>query len=360
MKGKILSSMIVFLGLTLYFLSISSLQAMETNPSQEEKTVYIPKEVKKVIEKGMESRQARQDIPFEVFRHLYLPASENVHSIFFFKIKNSDLGYVPMAAAGTQEKKEEQPERAKEASTSQGMLQTKTHAFLQFNRLDVDFEREVYVPVNFQIEEAAFAPEKEVICTIGYPLPPGNYLLSLAIASQDLKKIGTQYFEFTLPDTAEFTDTLDTTPIFFIDELKRMPSPEMKVEIHKEYFTYSVLKIKPNLEKTFSSGKNLDIFLFVYGAKPNPDGTYAIDATYQVLQDDKPIIKFAGTKYDTPIISQPLPLKKTVIVQTTKGEEKTEKKETKELEPGVYTLKMGLKCSVTGFSVTKITEFTIE
>lgn len=333
---------------------------MQKKNDQDNQTVYIPKEVKQVFKDGIKTRQARLDIPFEMIKHLYLPARENVHSVFFFKIKNSDLGFVPMAPAAEQDKKDKNQEPEQEASETQGMLQTKSHAFLQFDRLDGDFTREVYVPIDFQVEEATFNPEEDAICSTGYPLPPGNYLLSFAIASSDLKKIGTQYFEFSLPNAAEFTDTLDTTPIFFVKKLTQMASPEMKVVIHRDYFTYSVLQITPNMESKFAPGENLDIFFFLFGAQPNAQDVFDIDAAYQVVQDDKPIIKFAGTKYTTPIISQPLPLKKTVIVQTQEGDQKTEKKETKDLDPGSYTLIIELKCNNTGLSVTKNIDFTLE
>ena len=119
--------------------------------------------------------------------------------------------------------------------------------------------------------------------------------------------------EFSLPNPADFNDTMDTTPIFFVKDLQRMAQPEMKVEIHRDYFTYSVLQITPSLDNLFKVGQNLDIFFFIYGAQPKADGNYDIEASYQVIQEDNPVSKFSGTKYNNPIISQPLPLKKTVV-----------------------------------------------
>ncbi len=328
---------------------------------EEDKTVYIPKQVKKILEEGMESKQPRMDIPFNLFKHIYLPARDSVHNIFFFKIKNSDLAFAPIAPAGEEPKKEEKAEsEAQLAQADQGQLQSKTHLFLWFKQLDGDTEREVYVPVQLQMDGASYNPEEEAVCTTGYPLLPGNYMLGMAIASWDLKTVGTQYLEFSLPNPADFKDKMDTTPIFFVKDLQRISQPEMKVEIHRDYFTYSVLQIIPSLDNLFKVGQNLDIFFFIYGAQPKADGSYDIEASYEVIHEDKPVIKFAGTKYNNPIISQPLPLKKTVIIQTQEEDQKKETKEVKDLEPGQYTLNIELKCAVTGKSAKKTIDFTIE
>jgi len=328
---------------------------------EEEKTIYIPKEVKKILEEGMESKQPRLDIPFNLIKHIYLPARDSVHSVFIFTIKNSDLGYAPIAPAGEEAKKDEKAEAEEQSpQAEQGKLQSKKHLFLLFKKLDGDLEREVYVPVELMMDEAAYNPEEEAVCTTGYPLLPGTYVLGMAIASWDLKSIGTQYIEFTLPNSADFQDEMETTPIFFVKDLQRMAQPEMKVEIHRDYFTYSVLQITPSLDNIFKVGTNLDIFFFIFGSQPNAEGSYDIEATYQVMKDDEAVIKFAGTKYNNPIISQPLPLKKTVIVQTQEGDKKTESKEVKDLDPGQYTLSIELKCNVTGNTTTKTIDFTIE
>jgi len=327
----------------------------------EDKVVYIPKEVKKILTEGMKSKQARLDIPFALIKHIYLPARDSVHSVFVFKIKNSDLGYAPVAPEGeTSDKDKKSESEEQSAQAEQGKLKSKTHLFLLFRHLDSDMEREVYVPVELEMDGASYNPEEESVCTTGYPLLPGNYILGMAIASWDLKLIGTQYMEFSLPNPADFKDKMETTPIFFVKDLQRMSQPEMKVEIHRDYFTYSVLQITPSLDNLFKVGQNLDIFFYIYGTEPKADGSYDIEATYQVMKEDEAVIKFAGTKYNNPIISQPLPLKKTVIVQTQEGEQKTEAKEVKNLDPGQYTLSIELKCAVTGNTAKKTIDFTIE
>jgi hypothetical protein len=360
MKNKTFTCTILFVGLILSFVLAPCLIAQEEQEKKQSEAVYIPKEVKEVFKAGMGNREARLDIPFTLFKHLYLPARENMHVVFFFKVKNVDLGFTPLTpAGGTPEKKEAEAQESAE-ETASPQLQSKAHCFLQFNQLDGNFVKEIYIPIQFQAEGSSYNPEEEGIYTTGYPLPPGKYLLSMAITSFELEKIGTQYFEFTIPNPASFTDALGTTPIFFAKQLNRMSSAEMKAEIHKDYFTYAVLQIIPNLDKVFHQGDNLDIFFFIFGAQPNETNQFDIDAIYTVLKEDETIIKFAGTKYDAPIVSQPLPLKKTVVIQTQEGEQVSEKKEQKDLDPGAYALKIELKCNITGRTVTKSIDFTVE
>jgi len=66
-------------------LSLAFSQA-QTNP-QDENRIIIPDEVKSVLQQGLVQRQGRQDIPFTIFKHLYLPTRQNMHSIFLFKAK---------------------------------------------------------------------------------------------------------------------------------------------------------------------------------------------------------------------------------------------------------------------------------
>jgi hypothetical protein len=359
MNIKTYTCAILFIGLILSFVMSPYLVAQEDQEKKQAEAVYIPKEVKEVFEAGMDNREPRLDIPFTVFKNIYLPARQNMHVVFFFKVKNSDLGFTPLTPAGGTPEKTEQ-EAAETPADTEVQLQSNAHCFLQFNQLDGNFVKEIYIPVQLQADGSTYDPEEEKIYTTGYPLPSGKYLLSMAITSFDLEKIGTQYVEFTLPDPASFTDTLETTPVFFVKQLNRMSSAEMKAEIHEGYFTYAVLQITPNLEGVFHPGDNLDIFFFIFGAQPNETNQFDIDATYSVMKGDEAIIKFVGTKYDAPIISQPLPLKKTVVIQTQEGDQVSEKKEQKDLEPGTYTLKIELKCNVSGKTLAKSVDFTVE
>ncbi len=373
MKTKNLIIIALFAGFVLSSFSMPAVPVAPVNQEQQEQetqepkpeVVIIPEKVKTVLNEGMTSREVRLDIPFTFIWHSYLPARQNVHAIFFFKLKNADLGFVPvpepieLPEGVTEEKKEEavQPETEK----GPAMLQASAHVFLQFNRMadntPQEVVKEVYIPINLQVEAKNYDPDQAVKYSIGYPLPAGDYLLSMAVASLNLERIGTQYFDFSLPDAFTFTDKIDTSPIFFIKDIRRMEAVETRAEVHKDFFTYSVLQIEPNIGNVFSERDNLDTFFFIYGAVPGQDGKQNIDITYEVFRGEEKIVKYAPAHYDSPLISQPLPLKRTVVI---KSETEEEKKEQKDIEPGKYTLQIQIEDKNSALSVQKNVEFEIQ
>jgi hypothetical protein len=333
---------------------ISSLTSTTTLLGQEAQraAVIIPQQVKAVFQEGMQAKQARPDIPFRITHTLYLPAQQNLHTIFFFMAKNADLGFAPPAAA---------PQEA--SQPAEAKLATQNYVFLQFNKLEDDVPgelvTEIYIPMNLEENTSSYNPENEEMYTTGYPLPPGNYLLSMAITSRDLQKIGTQYFEFSLPDPLSFTDTIETTPIFFAKDLRQVAAPETIAEIHKDFFAYSILQIEPNLNRVFSPADLLDIFFFIFGSQANAQGQTDIDVHYQVHKGEEVLINFESQKYESPLVSQQLPLKRTVLIKTTKGTETTERTERRDLEPGNYTLSIDIKDNISGKSINKRIDFEL-
>jgi hypothetical protein len=325
---------------------------------EERMAVTIPPQVKAVFQAGMESRQPRGDIPFQITNLLYLPAGpQNLYAIFFFKAKNADLGYAPPSVKPQAETPQEQPAEAK--------LVSHRYAFLQFNKLETatpgELVKEIYIPMQIEVDSASYNPEEEGIYTTGYPLPPGNYLLSMAITSQDpdFQTIGAQYFEFSIPDPFSFTEALETTPIFFARSLKQVAAAETVADIHKDYFAYSILQIEPNLERVFSPQNNLDIFFYIFGSQASAQGLTDIDIHFEVFQGEEVVINFAQQKYSSPLVSQELPMKKTVLVKTTKGTETTETRERRDLEPGSYTLSIDIKDNTSGKTVKKTIDFEV-
>lgn len=354
MTVRTLINTVIISGIILSLASAMSLFAQ----TEQRTTVTIPEQVKVVFKEGMQTREARSDIPFQITQRLYLPAQQNLHAIFFFNAKNADLGFAPPAAPAAAEEttqEEQQPTETK--------LVARNYVFLQFNKLETDVPgelvKELYIPLNLEVDASSYDPGKEELYTTGYPLPPGNYLLSMAITSTDFLKIGTQYFEFSLPDPLSYTDTLETTPIFFAKKLTQVAAPETVVEIHKGFFAYSILQIEPNLERVFSPDENLDIFFFIFGAQADAQSQSDIDVQYEVYKGEELIINFEPQKYTAPLVSQPLPMKRTVLIRTTKGTETTERTERRDLEPGNYTLSINLKDNISGKTAKKTIDFTI-
>ncbi|UCE43086.1 MAG: hypothetical protein JSV17_09120 [Candidatus Aminicenantes bacterium] len=326
--------------------------------AQEEQrsTVIIPPEVKTVFQAGIQSREVRADIPFQITHSIFLPAGQqNLHAVIFFKAKNIDLGFAPPAAAPQAEAQEEQP-----APTN---LVAQNYVFLQFNKLETqtpgELVKEIYIPFQVEEESASYDPEQEGLYTTGYPLPPGNYLLSMAVTSRDFQKIGTQYLEVTLPDPLSFTDIIDTTPIIFAKDIKQVATPETTAEVHKDFFAYSILQIEPNLERIFAPQENLDIFFFIFGVQANAQGQSDIEVHYEVYQGEELVINYTPQKYQSPLVSQPLPMKKTVLVRTTKGTETSETREQRNLEAGSYSLSITITDNISTKTVKKTIDFEV-
>ncbi len=359
MKNKSLIIPVIALGLIAVLAPQLSAQEQKQQPQQQR--IIIPPEVKTVMQAGMQSREPRLDIPFTFLdKEVYLPAQMNLHRVFFLKVKNADLEFRAPAQPGDKppEKKEEQEVSSFESQPA--MLSARNHLFMHFRQLDGTFNQEVYIPMNLQVDGAGYDPEKEEIYTVGYPMPAGKYVLAAAICSQKLEKIGTQYQEFELPNPTSYTDTLGVTPVFFVTKMNQMSAPETRTEIHKDFFTYSVLQVEANLDHVFSAGDNLDVFFFIFGAQPNEQGRNDIEVTYEVAQNEEAIIRYAQTAYEMALVSQPLPLKRTVLIKTTKEGETTERQEQRDLEPGAYTLSIDITDKLSGKTYKEVVPFEIK
>lgn len=329
---------------------------------QAQEKIFIPKEIKAMLAEGMATKQGRQDIPVSIFYNLFLPAQQNFHDIFFLKLKNSALGFAavpatPPAPAAPPAKKGPQQAAAQEAPQ---LLQANFYLFIQFNLVKEGAQpesvKEIYVPCTIQVPAAGYDPEAEEIYSFGYPMPAGHYLLAIAIASPDLKTVGTAYYDFNVPDPSEYAKAIDTTPVFFVKEMEQMEGVETRTVLHRGFFTYSVLKVVPNLEKTFSAGENLDIFFFVFGTQPNAQGKNELEVNFEVDQGEKSAIRWAPQSYENPLVSQPLPLKQTLEIK--QGDQV--RTESKDLPPGSYTLVIKIADKVSGKTVTKTTDFTMK
>ncbi len=211
--------------------------------------------------------------------------------------------------------------------------------------------------MDLEVESSDYQPDKEEIYSAGYPIPPGNYLLAMAIASQKLEKIGTQYYEFSLLNAATLTDKVETTPLFFLKNFERMDAPETRPIAHKGFFTYSVLRLEPNVDAVFSPGDNLELLFYVFGAQPNQAGNFVIEVSYEVLKGEEKIIRYAPGNYEQPVplIDQPLPLERRVLIKS----ETEEKEETRKIEPGTYILSMVVTDKTSGKSVAKTIDFEV-
>jgi hypothetical protein len=357
MKIQRMVAPLVLAGIALSLIALPGL-AQQAKPEAKQPPVkmYIPPQVKDVLNQNLTTRQTRQDIPFTIFKHLYLPARDAAYIYFFYKAKNADLGFVPTPAL---------PGAPVDAPAK---LKAVFDVFLQFFQV-VDGKpakviKEVYIPVSLEKDAAGYDPETAEWYTVGYPLMPGSYLLATALTTHDLKKIGTAYFDFTLPDAKTFAASLDTTPIIFLKEYKEVPAAETVADFHPGFLRYAILQITPNMDNTIAVGDTLDTFFYIYGAKPDANSAFNIECQFEVTKGTEPAIKFAAQAYVNPFISQPLPMKQTLITKaTTKTadgkEEVKESQKVQDLPAGSYTFSIKITDKVSGLTATKSVDFTV-
>jgi hypothetical protein len=327
-------------------------QAQQPAPQKQQSArVTIPKEVKDALNAGLPTRQGRQDIPFTIFKSTYLPAQQAFYIILFAKMKNADLGFAPAP-----------PSQVADVAAAPGnKLRATFHMFLDFHKMEngvpLPTAREVYVPVTMEQDAAGYDAAKEEWYSVGYALLPGDYLVGVAVTSADLKKIGTQYYEFKLPDPKDFTKALETTPLFFVKDLKSVGQAEQRAELHRGMLRYSVLEIVPNIDSVFTAGDVLDVFFAIIGAQASPDNKYSIEVVYDVTKGEEPAIKFQPAMYEAPLVSHQLPLKQTVQI---KSADNTVGQETRDLAPGVYTLHLKITDKISGNTCAKQYDFTVK
>lgn len=362
MNTKRLLALSLSLAFALTLIALPGLAAPQKAQKQPER-VRIPKVIKELLAQGLPTRQGQQDIPFTIFKNYFFPTQVpgNMSTIFFFRAKNADLGYMPVQAPP-----QAQPAQAQPAPAAAAQLQASLHAFLEFHQVQDGqpgpVAQEIYIPVNLSEDPATYNSEKEDWYSAWAILPAGHYVLAMALASPDpeMKKVGVAYYEFTIPALKDLEGTLDTTPVFIVKKADQTQAPITRAEIFKGFFSYSVLQIVPNLDNVAASGETVEIFFFLFGAKlqdPVNPQSYQIEIQYEVRDaEGKTALKWPAQTYSYPLISQPLPLIQTVKIADDKGE----RTEQRNLAAGAYTLLIQLNDKVGGLKSEKTLSFEVK
>jgi len=331
--------------------------AQKLDQKQPEK-VRIPKSVKDIIMLGLPTRQARPDIPFTIFQSYFFPTPvrENMINVFLFRAKNADLGFAP-APVQPAAKDQAAPAPAAAAPATPAALQARLHVFLEFHKLENGVAgpvaMEVYVPAVLSEDPASYDPEQANWYSIWAILPGGDYVLAMAMASPDLKKVGTAFYDVKVPRIQEFDNAIGTTPIFIDKKMEQVQEVASHSEVHKGLFPYSVLRIVPSLDNTTAPGETIEIFFFILGAKtqdPANPQSYDIEVNYEVRQGEKSLLKWPAVPSQSPLIIQPLPLIQTLKIT---DPEKGDRMETKNLDPGTYDLVIMIQDKVSGNKLEK-------
>jgi len=355
----------------IFFLSLISLPGLAA-PGQAQKQpekVRIPKEIKEMLAQGLATRQGRQDIPFTIFKNYFFPTQVpgNMSTIFFFRAKNADLGYMPAPAAPAAAQPQAQAQAQQppvQTPAAPAQVQALLHGFLEFHAVQNGqpgpVAGEIYIATKLTEDAGTYNPDLENWYSAWAILPGGQYILAMALASPDLKKVGVAYYEFTVPALKDLETALDTTPVFIVKKADQTQTPVTRAEIFKGFFGYSVLQIVPNLDNVTASGEPIEVFFFVFGAKlkdPANPQSYEIEINYEVRDaENKSALKWPAQTYAYPLVSQPLPLIQTVKITDDKGE----RTEQRNLAAGKYTLIIQINDKVGGLKSEKTLAFEVK
>jgi photosystem II stability/assembly factor-like uncharacterized protein len=349
------------------------------------KAVFIPSHIKTIMQEGFATRQGRQDIPFIKFRYLFLPAlqmygnaflfnkSGNVvvmlpkkvymandflQAVLLFKVKNADLGYAAKSPVSAPELQEAPPQPGR-------ILKVRLNIFIEFRQTDASgtsrVVQEVFVPAPVEEDSGTYNPDNENWYSVDYTLRPGKYTVVVAITSEDLKKVGIGYLDIDLPGPESYRTALETTSIFFVNDVEKIDVRETAPMLHKNAFTFSENKIVPNIDSVLPPGEELRIFYCVLGAKPKVGGVRKgeidIEAAYEVRQEDETMaISWEARNYNLPGINEVLPWEPATMTWDDKGGREVRG----DLTPGKYTLVIKVKDKVSGATVEKRVPFEVK
>jgi hypothetical protein len=380
--GKMKASKITVAGLILIFALSSSMvfaqatpgktqEPKKPEPKQPQKEI-LPKEIKAILLEGLATRQGRNDIPFTIFKSLYFPAPDGMYSVIFFRAKNSDLGYATPLPASPPPKSQQ----AKTPAPATGMLEARLALAIEFFVTDETgaqkVARQVAGSVAVQTEAATYDPNKEEWYSVDVGMPYGKYTVALLLCSvdpkkgiADLKKVGVQYYDMTVPGPETYSNALETTPPFFVRNIDRLQTYEPRPIVHKSFFTYSVLHFVPNIDSivTAEDQSKIEVFFIVLGAKPKQEPQpgqqpeYSIEVTFEVQKEDgSAAVRYLAQDYPYQLISQQLPLQQTLQIKDDKGQ----RQEKKDLPPGKYVLSAKVLDKVSQLKVEKKVPFEVK
>lgn len=296
----------------------------------------MPKEIAAVIQEGLATRQGRQDIPFNFFKQLVLPAQgNNYYPVFFIKAKNADLGYAP-AASGT------------------GDMEANLVAYFQFFQPAADGTMAPKMggksQVALTIPGAEYSAEKEDWYSFGLGLPAGKYTLALVLSTPDMKKLSVAYADVTMNGPESYEAVLTPTDPVIVTGMEQV-EPDQRPTLHRGFFTWGAIKFVANVSGEIATGENLEVFFFVLGAAfKDPAAARPLldlEVSFEVQDESgKAAIKWAPQTYEAYFVNQPLPLVQTLQKMDEKGTVLSTEK--KPLPAGKYGLVATLADKVSG------------
>jgi hypothetical protein len=332
----IASALALFVLIGVFAVPTQAAAQQRGKPEPKPQKASMPKEIEAVIQEGLAAHQGRQDMPFAFSKTLVLPAQgNNLYPVFFFKAKNSDLGYVP-------------------SPSGSGAMETTLNVFFEFFQPDATGALKTKLGGKTQAvltaDGAGYAPDKEDWYSLGMGMMAGKYTLALVLSTPDMKKLSVAYTDVTLPGPDAYETALWPTDPIIVTAMDQV-DPDPRPTVHRGYFTWGAAKVVNNLDYQIAAGENLEILFFVLGASSKdpaaPRPALDLEVNYEVQSPEgKPIIKWTPQSYELYLVNQPLPLFQTIQKVDEKGTVLSEEK--KPLGAGSYVLAVTVTDKVSG------------
>jgi TonB family protein len=271
--------------------SASATPAADSHPDAAGQGV-IPEKILKLLEGGLAKRKGRQDIFLFVVGNTVLPGKENeLFGAFNVKLKTGDLN-PPEVKPGT--------------------LQTFFGVYARFHPLVAGTAgaaiREIDFPGDVTMEKDQFDAKREDLYCFGYSLPPGGYVMALAVATLNQKKIGMTYYEFVLPDAVPAAGP-EVTSVLFAKNIQPSSAPEPRPILRRNPLDYYGRYIDLNADYLVGAGEDLKIIYGVLGARQSSQNKLSLEVSYEVQKEGKSVIAYPKAVASTPVVETSLPLK---------------------------------------------------
>jgi GWxTD domain-containing protein len=173
------------------------------------------------------------------------------------------------------------------------------------------------------------------------PLRPGLYRLDVVIKDVNSGNVGTINTRLAVPRYSD--DALASSTLILADLIERVPPKQVGLG----QFVLGASKVRPRLDRTFTTDDTMGIFLQVYNLKVD-ETTHKPSASiqYRVTQDEKEVMALTETTEKMGLNGEQITLEKVVSLST--------------LSPGKYKLEIQVTDNLTKQSIAPAAEFTVK
>lgn len=175
------------------------------------------------------------------------------------------------------------------------------------------------------------------------PLRPGLYRLDLVIKDVHSGNVGADNKRLAVPRFSE--DSLATSTLILADLIERVPTRQVGLG----QFVLGASKVRPKLDRTFTVGDRMGVYLQVYNLSLDEESKRSsVAVTYRVRSGENEIFSMTETSADPDLAAQPgtqITIEKTLALAG--------------ISPGKYTLDVIVTDRTNGSSVTSSADFIV-